>query len=275
MFSLILPCAAITKGGMIDESEIRQIRAEIDAIDTNVHEQLVRRVELAVKMAAAKDKVAAGQPRMRPGREAAILRSLLARHAGPLEFPVVARIWRELINANLRVEGDFRIALFADGREDVERAARSQFGDLTPCDRYDTAQEALTAAAQQADTLAVLPFGNGSDDWALLAEEANQTLGIIAALPFVMNKGEAASALCIGTMDREDTGQDTSLAIVEGASNSTEGRVLASAGDRQLRALEGYVSANDPLWQKIKDAEGASTVLPIGGYADPIILGEA
>ena len=274
MFSLILPCTAITKGGMIDESEIRQIRAEIDAIDTNVHEQLVRRVELAVKMAAAKDKVAAGQPRMRPGREAAILRSLLARHAGPLEFPVVARIWRELINANLRVEGDFRIALFADGREDVERAARSQFGDLTPFDRYDTAQEALTAAAQQSDTLAVLPFGNGSEDWALLAEEANQQLGVIAALPFVMNEGEVASALCFGTMDREDTGHDTSLAIIEGTSNPTEGDVLASAGDCQLRAVEGYVAADDPLWQKIKDAEGASTVLPIGGYADPIILGD-
>jgi chorismate mutase/prephenate dehydratase len=274
MFSLILPCAAITKGDMIDESEIRQIRAEIDAIDTNVHDQLVRRVELAIQMAAAKDKVAAGQPRMRPGREAAILRSLLARHAGPLEFPVVARIWRELINANLRVEGDFRVAFFADGREDVERAARSQFGDLTPCDPCDTAQEALTAAAQQADTLAVLPFGSGSDDWALLAEETNQTLGVIAALPFVMNEGEVASALCIGTMDREDTGQDTSLAIVEGASKTSEGTVLATTGNRQLRAIEGYVAADAPLWRQIREAEGASAVLPIGGYADPIILGD-
>ena len=202
-------------GAMTQESEIARIRSEIDAIDVNVHDQLKRRVALAEEMAAAKDNVAAGQPRMRPGREAAILRSLYNRHDGPLSFPVVARIWRELINANLRVEGNFSVALCEADDNIVADLARAQFSDLTPRRTFKTAQDALNAACDNVDTIAVLPFNAEADWWALLAREQNTQLKIIACLPFLLGPDDGIAAVAVGALDREDTGDDVSLAIVE------------------------------------------------------------
>jgi len=279
MFSLILRGATTSNIGMTKENEIARIRAEIDAIDVSVHDMLIRRVELAEEMAVAKDKAAAGQARMRPGREAAILRSLLARHHGPLPFPVVARIWRELINANLRVEGDFRVALFSNGgpAEDskIAASARSQFGDLTPTARCETPDAALQDARDQLDTIAVLPLGPNHNWWTQLAQADNASLKVIGCLPYVLNEGEAINAVSVSNLDREDTGDDVSLAIVacDHDNPSWPGcSIIAQSGGLVLVAVDGYLPEEDARWRALQNFDGVSAVTPIGGYANPIFL---
>jgi chorismate mutase/prephenate dehydratase len=275
MFSLILPGTALSNGGMTNENEIGRIRAEIDEIDVSVHDKLMRRVALAEEMAVAKDIVAAGQARMRPGREATILRDLFARHQGPLGFPVVARIWRELINANLRVEGDFAIALFSNGDDTINGNARSQYGDLTPLQDCASPQGALDMAAQNRDTLAVLPFGDGHDSWALLARENNKNLKVIACLPFVMDKDDGITAISVGALDREETGEDVSLAVVSCSSPDTNPpsvNIVARSGNLLLIAVDDYCTDDDARWKAMLNFQGVVSVAPIGGYAKPIIL---
>ena len=59
------------------EPTLEALRAEIDAIDEDLHRQLMRRAEVALRIRAAKSANGGEAVFMRPGREAQILRRLL------------------------------------------------------------------------------------------------------------------------------------------------------------------------------------------------------
>src|SRR3546814_15977852 len=80
------------------------LRREIDEIDDAIHDLLMRRTELARQIGRAKGQ---GAVFMRPGREARVLRRLVARHTGPFPKPVVTRIWREILPGFPRLQGPF------------------------------------------------------------------------------------------------------------------------------------------------------------------------
>src|SRR5262245_23985308 len=56
------------------------LRQQIDAIDQQMHDLLMRRTEAVLGIAAAKRE--SGEAVLRPAREAQVLRRLLARHKG-------------------------------------------------------------------------------------------------------------------------------------------------------------------------------------------------
>src|ERR1700730_11841719 len=75
------------------------LRRQIDAIDDQLHDLIMRRTE--VVEAIGKEKKDGKVPPSRPGREAIILRRVAARHSG--NFPAVAlvRMWREMLAATV------------------------------------------------------------------------------------------------------------------------------------------------------------------------------
>src|ERR1700722_2014240 len=64
------------------------LRAELDAIDDTMHDLLMRRAGVIEAVAQSGKRSA-----LRPGREASIIRRLLARHQGSLPPQAVYRIW--------------------------------------------------------------------------------------------------------------------------------------------------------------------------------------
>jgi chorismate mutase-like protein len=102
------------------DKQLAALRAEIDAIDSQLHDLLMRRTDLAVEVGEVKARVqplggtpADGSKFIRPAREALILRRLVARHQGKLPKAVIVRMWREMISALLQVEGPFVVAVQA------------------------------------------------------------------------------------------------------------------------------------------------------------------
>ena len=83
----------------LSSPDLASLRAEIDSIDDAVHDLLMRRAALSARMAASRVKNDSFP--YRPGREAGILRRLLARHHPPLPAGTMVRIWREIIAASL------------------------------------------------------------------------------------------------------------------------------------------------------------------------------
>jgi chorismate mutase-like protein len=77
-----------------DKPSLADLRREIDRIDDALHDLIMRRAELTAGVAASKP---GGSGTVRPAREAAILRRLVARHKGSFPRAIVARIWREII----------------------------------------------------------------------------------------------------------------------------------------------------------------------------------
>ena len=78
---------------------LEDLRTEIDAIDNELLALLERRIAIGRRVADAKG--ASSGPFLRPGREAIILRRLVAAATGDVDIAVIERVWREILAANL------------------------------------------------------------------------------------------------------------------------------------------------------------------------------
>jgi chorismate mutase / prephenate dehydratase len=77
-----------------DTVALARLRRQIDEIDDQIHDLMMRRAQIVVEIGTAKGT----GPMVRPGREAEILRRLVKRNR-LLPATALVRIWREMIVA--------------------------------------------------------------------------------------------------------------------------------------------------------------------------------
>ena len=181
---------------MFQPSSLDDLRTEIDSIDTQLHDLLMRRGELVERIARAKfdDNNARNTNHIsvRPAREMAIVRTLLERHKGPISRVVVSRIWREIITAVAQIQSNFSVVVAAPNKSiGYWDLARDYFGTATPISLSTSATDAIGALlVNQSAQFAVLPALDQQEAkpwWPLLLEDDGPALHIIARLPIVAN----------------------------------------------------------------------------------------
>jgi chorismate mutase/prephenate dehydratase len=254
----------------MSQPTLEQIREKIDAVDDQIHALLMERARLGELVAAAKNGAAPDAPRLRPAREANILRRLRARHAGTLPFPVVGHIWRELMTAFLNRQSPIEVAVWGgSSRIEVWDLARAHFGVNVPFVPLMDVRQALARVADRPGAIGVLAFEpQGEPWWRSLASESNGAgLRIFARLPFFMDAG--ATAFAVAPV-REDSGDETTLVVLEGArDNGAE--ALARHTDTALVAVPGFLRAGDEALDAVRAAHGARAAAVVGGYPNPIL----
>ena len=260
------------------EPDLAALRAAIDNIDDAMHDLLMRRAALAAGMAAGR--VKAGGPTFRPGREAAILRRLLARHEGPLPRPVVARLWRDIIASSLAQQGPFSMAACGAADGAAAHAARGHFGLLTRLTLHPTPAGALAAVAAGEATVAILPAAERGDRpaaaWWMQMEVPR--LQVLAALPFLAGpEGARPEALAVAAFRPEPSGRDRTLLRFAGVNDVGRiGGALAALGlppcrviwhhaPAALAEVEGFLDPADPRLAALP----FSSVQVLGAYAEP------
>jgi len=145
---------------------LQALRAEIDALDDAMHDLLMRRAAVVARMAGSRAKTGGGSP-LRPGRESAVLRRLLARHSGAHTRGAVVRIWRHIFMAHTAIQGAFTAAVAASGEAAQTLAmAREHFGSATPLHIYASPAQALAAVSAGKTSVAILPAPAGEGDGA-------------------------------------------------------------------------------------------------------------
>ena len=92
-----------------NNSDLSNLRDEIDQIDDALHDLLMRRADVVDQVKDAK--ADSGGAIFRPGREAEILRRLADRHSGTLPRDVIIRMWRELVSAFVSLQGPFSVSV--------------------------------------------------------------------------------------------------------------------------------------------------------------------
>ncbi len=197
---------------------LENLRREIDEIDDQIHDLLLKRWETVRHVAAAKG-VASDLP-IRPAREAAMLRRLAARHRGPFPFAALARMWHEMIAAFTMLQARYSIAVYANNREHaLWDLARDQFGSQVPMTPYPTQRDTLAQLFEGRHDVAVLPMPREVEEdpwWVSLA--GGDAPKVIMRIPFAgvgSVRGPMHDALAVAHLKLEPTGSDRTLIVVE------------------------------------------------------------
>lgn len=267
------------------------LREELDGIDNDVHDLLMRRAAIAAGVRASKGDA----PVWRPAREAQILRRLIARHAGPFPKATIVQIWREVISAMVRLQGEFSIAVYApDGARLCRDLARNHFGAETPLSIHSSARAVLTAVQEGAATVGVLPIPEDSEEapwWQTMAGIASGGLSICARLPFTpATPSNGGSALCVSTTTADESGNDKSFFVLRTFPEVSRARLnnaISAAGIKPVRLighgapldgmsvflseLEGFTGPDDSRIARLADqGEGmVESAVFLGAYATP------
>jgi chorismate mutase/prephenate dehydratase len=138
-----------------------ELRQQIDAVDAQMLELLNRRAALANEVGHVKR--AEGSPVFRPEREAAVIRGLQERNAGPIRSASLAPIWREIMSACRALEAPQRVAFLGPAGTFSEQATFQFFGtsiERVPCSSID---EVFRAAASGSAEFGVVPVENSTE----------------------------------------------------------------------------------------------------------------
>ncbi|MBM3536502.1 MAG: chorismate mutase [Alphaproteobacteria bacterium] len=282
------------------------LRLEIDAIDNAMHDLLMSRAEIVDRVAAAKGRGGSrnGAPLFRAGREASILRRLIARNRGPLPVEALVGVWREIISSLTRLQGKFVITVFAsDAISRYLDLARGHFGSRGPLQKAATIASALTALEKGRAQLAVLPVPGDEPDaqvgwWRGLGgghglRRPASGLHILARLPFLAGSRREVDAVVVGRQTFDPSADDRGYIAIETEKKISRSRMRAAmkaaglsplgfptqAAEKpargrvlqyQLVETSDWSAAGDPRLSRLSAVLDGAGVRSLGGYARPL-----
>ncbi len=269
---------------------LEDIRQRIDEIDNAILALIGERMQAVYDVRAAKGGLENGQSTaMRPGREAMILRRLVASRGEGVPAGLVARLWREVIASATRLQGPLPLHVSDDaGSGAIPDLAREHFGAGGEMTRHGTAAQVVDAVSGRITEVGVVAAAqDGVAEWVdhLLSREAG-TPQVIAALPFV-SADAAPRGLVVGHADAERTGDDSTVLALKcmggnhGRAVSAlreaglEGAVLAEGKSWTLFAVAGWIDADDARLEALNGLPEVEGVRLAGAYANPIRLTES
>jgi chorismate mutase / prephenate dehydratase len=261
------------------EKSLADLRREIDAVDDQMHELIMHRAELTLGVKAAKAR-ANNHVYLRPGREALILRRLAAQHEGGFPLGAIVRIWRELLCAQIPIQGPFVIAVATSDDIGLWDSARDHFGSDTAMTAYGDADSALDAVAAGRATLAVLPEPSDDAPWWRNLMERPDGPRIVVKLPFVaMERRDkpAATAYVAGLVPPEASGDDVTI-LASAAGGDFEAALRAQGLEPlawrswpglAVAEVAGFLAADDDRVRALSENFGPVELL--GAYPTPLI----
>lgn len=291
---------------MSEEISLDDLRREIDAIDDNIHDLIMRRTKVVEQVREAKR----GQKvKIRPARECQILYRLNERHKGPFPKRELARIWRELIVATLSFEGPFAVGVHmpeepnlgeprTDRRTGRWNMARDQYGSFTPMSVFPSASRLVNAVRANDVTVGILGLPERKEDkpwWIHLASSNADTPRIITRLPFIggpTDRSNHEEALVICSVAPEPTGRDRTYIVVETGVETGLERLSTAVKQASMESVfssfwhdperpsrhlylvevDGFIADGDSRLNRLSECldGSASAILTIGSYGLPL-----
>jgi chorismate mutase len=279
------------------KTHLEDLRQQIDEIDDQLHDLLMKRTGIVEAIAAEKS---GKLPALRPGREAMILRRLAERHAGPFPKGALVRMWREMLAAMVGMQTKFAVAVFmpdeASGYWDL---ARDHFGSHTPMTAYHSIGQVIRAVTEGQASIGILPMPQEDDAdpwWRFFVASDESAPRVLARLPFAGRgsaRGDAGDVLAVGSGALEATGDDRSLIVIETRGEISRARIFSGiaagtltcsffaafkpAADTTLNLLEltDFVRPDDPRLLQCAQHIGATAtvdrIVSLGSYAAPLV----
>jgi len=284
----------------MSQKDLASLRAEIDRIDNDIHDLLMERAEVVEHVRAAKG---AEGIKLRPGREAEVLRRLIARHTGTFPKGALVRIWREVMSAYLKLQGHLAMAVYMpEPGAAYWDLARDQYGSQTPMTAHASVRGVIGAVQSGDAAIGVLPIPMPSESdpwWRHLYSNAENTPQILSRLPVAQTekvRGTFEEALIIGLPSDDHTDEEryyTALEFDQEISARTITAAFADSGlnvvvqgqwydeslrDQWLFLVEADAILGDDLadMKNLMDKNDVSLkgIKKLGGYAIPFSADE-
>lgn len=282
---------------------VENIRKTIDDIDNRVHDLLMERAELVLKIGAEKRKN--NVQVIQPDREIIMLRRLLGRHKGPLPREAVVRIWRELVGAVSLLQTGLKVAVTAPGgAADILYwdMAKDYFSSVLPMVKAAKPLSVLSMVREGEATFGVLPWpaDRAADAWwpYLMDDESEKPMRIVARLP-LGDRTDAAlpperQALVVAKLRFDPSGDDRgfiALALPQDVSRARLAEKATAAGLNlrgvcdaagkgsaaalYLLEIAGYCAPGDEALNALAESLGGGRAAVLGGYPVPPVYNDA
>ena len=224
------------------------IRQKIDALDTRLHDTLVERAELVLKVGEEKRKN--NIEVVQPAREARMIRRLLSKKSGVLPEMAVVRIWRELVGAVSLLQTGLKVTVATENDcPEYWDLAKDYFGSCLPITRSASPLSAMNAVRDGRTTFAVVPYPNeGAEEpteslwWENLNVGSDDQLSIIVRLPhgddphaINENKNPDYRALVVAKSGFDDSDEDHSFVFVQSTPEISRGKIVELAEKAGLK----------------------------------------
>lgn len=250
---------------------VDSIRQQIDALDDKIHDLLMKRAEMVIKIGEEKRKNKVQI--IQPDREAIMVRRLLSRHHGLLPKEAVVRIWRELVGAVSLLQTGLKVVVTVP--EDHTGLiywdmAKDYFSSVLPMQKASNPLAALAMVREGEATFAVMPWPEDeqANPWwgYMLEENGDQGMRIMARLPLGdRTKAEPTlehRALVVARIKFETSGDDRSFLALDLDEDISRGRIVDKAKSLNLAALGLHSCPSVRSGRKLH-------LLEVAGYVDP------
>lgn len=150
----------------LEAEQLRQLRDQIDAIDSEILRLISERARCAQQVAVVKK---AHNPEdttsdyYRPEREAQVLRRIMEANPGPLPNEEMARLFREIMSACLALEHPIRVAYLGPEGTFTQQAALKHFGRSAICLPMASIDDVFREVEAGAAEYGVVPVENSSE----------------------------------------------------------------------------------------------------------------
>ena len=265
----------MSETGDSDARTLDELRDRIDAIDAAMHRLLIERGTAIESLIRTKQTDRPGTA-FRPGREADMMRRLVARHEGTLPLATVEHVWREIITTFTRMQAPFDVAIDASCEpERMRDLARFSFGFSVDLVTVRDAGAVVTRVAEANDLGLIARQAPGAWWRGLVGKGAPR---IMALLPFIRAKGRPAAlpAFVISPPLADMTPPDAQVFAVTGQGRlgpAVGVEVLAAVGgELLLAALDSHDEAG--LSRRLGEAGiKATAIAAVGGFARGVAVG--
>ena len=235
--------------------KLKSIRDKLDNIDFKIQTLLTQRAQISLEVKEIKK---TDEAKLRPGREAQIIRALIDRHNGNFPRLELISIWREILSASVKLQGTFKLAVYKPELGSNENwgyiaSARGHFGSQTPITTYTSQRRVIEAVLENECSIGILPTPIRNEDnpwWRHLAVQGNTVKNgssskparIIAKLPFAAPTIEygqfgtgSAECVVISKSEADASGLDDTYIVLDLAENIPDTRIDTRLTENNMR----------------------------------------
>ncbi|TGL57972.1 prephenate dehydratase [Leptospira ognonensis] len=143
------------------ESELNQLRAEIDSLDEQIINLIQKRAGFAKEIGRVKKN--SNEPIYRPDRELDVYEKVSKKSSGPLPASVIRAIYREMMSGTIALEHPLKIAYLGPEGSFSFEALRSKFGSSIESVPLPTIADVLRSVDADRVDYGIVPVENSTE----------------------------------------------------------------------------------------------------------------